>query len=158
LPFGGKEQPAKSRLDAEDGEIVAGDARNDAMVAAVIGGEAGESQPVGDDVGEGSGLVAELDIIGVGEFLQGMIAGLLEAEDGELLGSGDRQGTQQEAVNDAEDGGVYGDAQGERHDGESSEPGRRAQSAESVTQILPETLHVGTSKDFSSELWSNCIS
>jgi hypothetical protein len=58
--LGGQDQAAESGLHAKHGEIVAGDARNDAMVAAVIGGEAGQGNFVGDDLAEGSGLIAKV--------------------------------------------------------------------------------------------------
>ncbi len=71
-------------------------------------------------------MVAEIKVIGIRKFLRRGFAGLLYSKDGELLRVGYGHGAKEEAVDDAEDGGVDGDAEGEGDDGEGGEPGRLA--------------------------------
>jgi len=46
----------------------------------------------GDDVAEGSGMVAEIKVIGIRKFLRRGFAGLLYSKDGELLRVGTGMG------------------------------------------------------------------
>jgi hypothetical protein len=125
------------------------------MVAAVIGGQAAERNAVGQDIGDRSRLIAKIYKVRVGELLKGMIAGLLQTEDGELLRMRHRQGPQYESVDDAEDGSVDGDAERESHDGYGREPRGIAKRTEGVAQILPEARHSITSWDWPWESGAN---
>ena len=61
-------------------------------------------------------------------------------DDPELLGSGHRQGAQQQAVDDAEDRGVGADREGQRQDGDGGEARRASEGAHGVARIVPEIV------------------
>ena len=87
-------------------------------------------------------LELPIDIDGVG--LAGKAAGGADfgieafagGEPDELLRMWERQGTQQDGVDDAEDRGVEADAEGENQDGDGGKRGIVAQGAEGVAGIL----------------------
>jgi hypothetical protein len=102
------------------------------VVAAVIGSESAEGEAVGEDIAEGSGLIANIEKIGIGKFLEGMFAGLLQGKNSKLLGVGHGHRSQEEAVDYAESRSVDGNAEGKGDDGERGEPGGIAKSTDGV--------------------------
>ena len=89
LAFGGRIKRPRAGCTPH-GEIIAGDTRNDTVVAALSAAE-----PQGNFVAMMSvkeAVIAKVHIVGIGKFLEGVIAGLLKAEDGELLRLGHRHG------------------------------------------------------------------
>ncbi len=124
LSFGGKDQAAERGLHTQDGKIISCNAGSDTVIAAIVGGDAAQSDVVSDDVAERGGLGAKIKVVRIGKVLEGLVAGLLKGEDGELLGMRHGHGAQKETVDDAEDGGIDGDAQGKRNYTDGGEPRR----------------------------------
>jgi hypothetical protein len=129
----GKDQPAEHGLDAERREIIAGNASDDAVITPIISGYAAKSKTVRDDVAKGNGLIVKIHKVRVGELLERVIASLLQSKDGELLGVGHGQRPEEEAVNDAENGSVDGDAERESNDCDGGKPRRLEKSAKRKT-------------------------
>ena len=148
LPFCRENQTAEGGLEAEGRKIVTRNARGDAVVAAIVGGEPTERDAVSDQVTDGSRLIAEIEVVRIRELLQVFVAVLLQGQDGDLLGMWYGHRAEEEAVDDAEDRRVDGNTQGESEDGEGREPRGFAESAKSETEILPETGHRVTSQDY----------
>ncbi|MGZ0173718.1 MAG: hypothetical protein ACKVHE_29735 [Planctomycetales bacterium] len=67
-----------------------------------------------------------------------------------LTGTGVGQGTQQDRVHHAEDGGVGSDAQGQRDDGNNRERRTAAQHAEPVADVLADGFHQNDSSNIAS--------
>jgi hypothetical protein len=70
--------------------------------------------------------------------------GLAKTEDGDLLWVRDGQGTKQEAVYDAEKGGVNGHAQSKRDDTDDGKAGILCQRADGELDVSPEIGHGGS--------------
>ena len=86
----------------------------------------------GEDAREDVLAVAHLFPDGVGEIL--LVA--IHDDFDELFGMADRQHSEHDGVDQAEDGGVGADAQAERNDGYRGESGIAAEGAQSVAEIL----------------------
>ena len=89
------------------------------------------------------GALAEVVELEAGE---GRAVGVAEAgiEDGEAVGVGVGERAQENGVDEAEDGGVGADADGQGKDGEGGEGGAATQLAEGVAEILGEGFEGGS--------------
>ena len=149
----GREGAAHGRLHAEhlkevgdDVDAGGGDGRA-AQIEAEIAG-AGEGEVAGHIL-IGAGVRAELvvGISGVGGAGQAALGGRRRNPD-QLLRVGKGQRAQQQRVDDAEDGDVGADAEGENEDGDEGEAAVAAEGAEGVTEILEKNVEFHKSSRF----------
>ena len=88
-------------------------------------------------------MVAKVFEVGVGEMSISGKRGLLQSEDGDLLGMRDGKGTEKEAIDDAKEGGVDSHAEGKGDDADKGEAGILREGAKGVLNVSPEIEHVG---------------
>ena len=120
-PFGGKNQTPISRLNPKCGEIIAGDAADEAVVRVLVRNKAGERDAKCKYIAEGVTLVAQVFVVGIRKVMVSRNRRLLESEDSDLLGMGHRQRAKQESIDDAEEGGVDGHAECQGNDADEGE-------------------------------------
>ena len=147
------EEAAEGGLDAEHGEVVAGDDLGVDDVGGCAAAEAGVAGGGGEQAGEGLVLVAEILVHGVGEVV-GVVAapaagftvpgGIGGFEDDERGGIVDGKRAQQGLIEEREDGGVGADAEREGEDGGEREAGGAAELAECELEVLLEAVHDGS--------------
>jgi hypothetical protein len=94
------------RLHTQRGKIVAGHPTQNAVVPFLIRSYPHERRAFRNNVAEGIRLLPDIEIVGVGKALEALRTFLLHGQYGNLVGLWHRQRTQQESVNDAENGGV----------------------------------------------------
>ena len=88
------------------------------------------------------GLALTLPVFKVGQRYLPQVAAVLLLLDGEhLVEAGNREGTEDDRVHDAEAGGIGADAKGQRKNGSDCESRRLAQLAQCVAQVLKHGLH-----------------
>ena len=75
--------------------------------------------------------------------LAGEAADVVIGDPHEALGVVERERTEQESVDDAENGGAGADAESDDKDGEGGESGIAAQGAEGIAQVLQEAVGGG---------------
>lgn len=128
------EDATEERPDAQCGKVFGGNegALNAFRLTAVddIGGPPAH----GGNIGERLGIVLEIQEICIADAGGGRaFVMLLDADKMPCIGV--RQGTQQDGVDDGEEGGVGADAEGESEDGDHGETGAAAQHAGGVAKI-----------------------
>ncbi len=120
-------------------EIGGGGLAPEALGIALAGDGGGEEFVEAGDAREGFGVVANVSVERPGEVIAAfVVVGGVERE--KSLGIADGSGTENEAGDHGESGGVGADAESEREDGNSGEGGRLGQSAERQTQVPGEVL------------------
>jgi len=141
----GKVAPEEG-LYAESGKKVVVDL-GAAEADRIVGGE------VAIGVAEGSGEMGEdglrflpRKIVGAEEKLVGLNGGG-HAEPDETVGLGVREGTEEDSINDGEDGGGGAEAEGEREDGGRGEERSLRESAGGVAEILEELIEIDRHMD-----------
>jgi hypothetical protein len=82
------------------------------------------------------GLLAQVEVVGVGDFLRVLFGGAGALEDNEAGGVGEGEGAEEEGVGEGVDGGVGADAEGEGEDGDGGEGGVVFEGAEGVLDVF----------------------
>ena len=112
IAFAGVDEATDCRANTEHCEEIAGDFGGDHTIGAAAGAQAYQVETVGGHVGEDSGLLFVVEEIEIRDTVWVGLGGVLDGDYGKAVGVFYREGTEQEDVGDAEDGGVCADAQG----------------------------------------------
>jgi hypothetical protein len=136
LIFFREKKAAVERFCAEEVEEAGGGLEN-VHLFRLIAGDEGACTSVGNGhLFEGAIGGLDVDVLaGGGPILRDVDAGGAEPEDGEAVGIGIGKGAQEESVDDAEDGGVCADSDGQRKHGDQGEEGGAEESPEGVANV-----------------------
>ena len=136
-----REGPAEERRDTEQGEEVRLDGQGGDVVRPALDAEVHVLRPAKQrHVLEGAVLRFPVDEIRSGEGIRaGRRFRLVEAQ--QLFRVAVRQGPQQDGFDDAENGGVGADSDGQRDGGDDGESRRLPQASRCVAQVLQQRLH-----------------
>ena len=126
---------------AEEAEVALGDVDAVELLRMVAGEvEAGAGQVVGGHLLEDAGLpLVGVELGNAGEEIVGQDGGIEKFD--HAVGVGIAERLEQHCVDDAEDGGVGPDAQGQRGHGGEGEGGILAEHEERVFDVVPEIAH-----------------
>ena len=138
----GAEEAAEGGTGRDEGQEVGGGVGDFDLLGIAFAGEGTVGDPDAGDLIELFCALAEVVELETGE---GGTVGVAEAgvEDGEAIGAGVGHRAEENGVDEAEDGGVGADADGQREDGESGKGGAATQLAEGVAEILGEGFECG---------------
>jgi hypothetical protein len=128
----GVEEAAKHGLQAEQVKVIAGSGVAQGFRNRLIDGDTDTDRFPNRHAGEGAVAIAKIEVIGPG-LLEIAIVSLPDLK--EILWMGHINGTQEHAVEHAEDNDVGADADGQCKDGDEGEAGRMAQLAEGEADI-----------------------
>ena len=141
--IGGK-GAAEDRSNAKERENVGCCAGGGDLHGARIGASEirGAAQGEGGNLREGFVAIAQIPVFGLGEpVLRNAIELEFSPNVDERWGVLVGEGTQEDGVHHAEDGGVRAHAESEREHGDDGEAGRFCEYAEPVADVLPKRLH-----------------
>ena len=147
---GGPGAPDLGR-DAEEVEEIGGGGEGERMLGAAFGGEVDVVGPIEEGhVLEGGVLGLPIEEVGAGEgVFAGRGFGFVEAD--ELLRMAVGEGPEEDCVDDAEDGGIGADSDGQRDGGNESESPGVPQVAEAVLEVEQEGPHVSLIDEYARE-------
>src|SRR5208282_2747070 len=137
--FFGEEGAANDGFDAKERENAGGHVLRVEALGLAGAGESDARGASGFDGFEGMALVAPVDPILVGGRDSGV--GTFFGDEDEAGRIAERERTEEDGVDDGQDGRVRADAEGEREDGDGGEAGAFCEEAEGVTDILYQSEH-----------------
>jgi hypothetical protein len=143
LIFGGDEGSPQQRLGAQDIEETRADCARFDVESFTRAGKCRRARVVGGDGFESAVLRSEIDEIGIAERAVHIVEvhiGALEPD--EALALRKRKRLENDGVDDAEDGGVGADAEGQRQHHDGGETGLFREHTQGVANVLPQTIHL----------------
>src|SRR4029079_7677936 len=135
------EDAAERGTNTEGVEVVVAYHLSDDEIRAAVDREMREEVRVRDETRERRRLRAIGEVVRIRARLVCRGIGLSTIDVNELFGALDRQGPKENGVDDAEDGAVDADAEGEGQQGDDRERGRLAQTSRGVADVLHEVVH-----------------
>ncbi len=138
------EGAADGGADAEDGEVSAGDELGGDTLGFAVEAETGFIGEAAEHAGEDGVVVAEVVVHGPGDGVAAPVASVVVAvagEEDETLRLLDGEEAEEDLIEEAEDGGVGSDAEGERGDGDGGEDGGFGEGAEGEAEIADQSVH-----------------
>ncbi len=140
LSFPGSKQAPERGVDPEHREVVSGYVGHGDALGTVVGAEPGETDVVGCGFAEQVPMLRHVDVVLPREVVRVLVLLMRRREDVEVLWIGDRERSNQERVDDAEDRGVGANAEAQSERDGDSEARVLDQHPKPQANVLPKSL------------------